>query len=71
MTEAIEAKEIKRAVTKNEIRIQHFFDVYKNVDLNEPAVRDYLLEYFVNFLLICELPCIFLLYPVELYLLLF
>ena len=48
LTEAIEAEEIKRAVTKNEISIQHFFDEYKNADLNDPAVRDYLLDYFVD-----------------------
>ena len=48
LTEAIEAEEIKRAVTKNEISIQYFFDEYKNADLNDPAVRDYLLDYFVD-----------------------
>ena len=48
LTDAIEAEEIKRAVTKNEISIQHFFDEYKNTDLNDPAVRDYLLDYFVD-----------------------
>ncbi len=48
LTEAIEAEEIKRAVTKNEISIQHFFDEYKNADLNDPTVRDYLLDYFVD-----------------------
>ena len=48
LTEAIDAEEIKRAVTKNEISIQHFFDEYKNADLNDPAVRDYLLDYFVD-----------------------
>ena len=48
LTEAIEAEEIKRAVTKNEISIQHFFDEYKNADLNDSAVRDYLLDYFVD-----------------------
>ena len=48
LTEAIEEEEIKRAVTKNEISIQHFFDEYKNADLNDPAVRDYLLDYFVD-----------------------
>ena len=48
MTEAIEAEEIKRAVAKNEISIQHFFDEYKNADLSDPAVRDYLLDYFVD-----------------------
>ena len=48
LTEAIGAEEIKRAVTKNEISIQHFFDEYKNADLNDPAVRDYLLDYFVD-----------------------
>ena len=48
LTEAIEAEEIKRAVTKNEISIQHFFDEYKNADLNDLAVRDYLLDYFVD-----------------------
>ena len=48
LTEAIEAEEIKQAVAKNEISIQHFFDEYKNADLNDPAVRDYLLDYFVD-----------------------
>lgn len=48
LTEVIEAEEIKRAVTKNEISIQHFFDKYKNADLNDPAVRDHLLDYFVD-----------------------
>lgn len=48
LTEAIEAEEVKRAVARNEISIQHFFDEYKNADLNDPAVRDYLLDYFVD-----------------------
>lgn len=48
LTEAIEAEELKRVVAKNEISIQHFFDEYKNADLNDPAVRDYLLDYFVD-----------------------
>lgn len=48
LTEAIEAEEVKRAVVRNEISIQHFFDEYKNADLNDPAVRDYLLDYFVD-----------------------
>ena len=30
------------------ISIQHFFDEYRNADLNDPAVRDYLLDYFVD-----------------------
>lgn len=48
LTEAIEAEEIKRAITKNDISIQHFFDKYKDADLNDPSVRDYLLDYFVD-----------------------
>ncbi len=48
LTEAIEAEELKRVVAKNEISIQHFFDEYKNADLNDPTVRDYLLDYFVD-----------------------
>lgn len=48
LTEAIEAEEIKRAVTKNDISIQHFFDEYAHADLNDPTVRDYLLDYFVD-----------------------
>lgn len=48
LTEAIEAEEVKRAVARNEISIQHFFDEYKNADLNDTAVRDYLLDYFVD-----------------------
>lgn len=48
LTEAIRAEEIKRAMAKNEISIQHFFDEYKNADLGDPAVRDYLLNYFVD-----------------------
>ncbi len=48
LTEAIEAEELKRVVAKNEISIQHFFDEYKNADLNDPAMRDYLLDYFVD-----------------------
>lgn len=35
-------------MAKNEISIQHFFDDYKNADLNDLAVRDYLLDYFVD-----------------------
>lgn len=35
-------------MARNEISIQHFFDEYKNADLNDPAVRDYLLDYFVD-----------------------
>ncbi len=48
LTEAIEAEKIKLAVAKNEVSIQHFFDKYKNADLNDPTVRDFLLEYFVD-----------------------
>lgn len=48
LTEAIGAEKIKRAMAKNEISIQHFFDEYKNADLGDPAVRDYLLNYFVD-----------------------
>ena len=48
LTEAIDAEEIKRAITKHDISIQHFFDEYAHADLNYPAVRDYLLDYFID-----------------------
>ena len=48
LTEAIEAEEMKRTLTKNDISIQHFFKKYKDADFDDPAVRDYILEYFVD-----------------------
>ncbi len=48
LTEAIDAEEIKRAIAKHDISIQHFFDEYAHADLTDPTVRDYLLDYFVD-----------------------
>ncbi len=48
LTEAIDAEEIKRAIAKHDISIQHFFDEYAHADLTDPAVRDYLLDYFID-----------------------
>ena len=39
---------MKRTLTKNDISIQHFFKKYKDADFDDPAVRDYILEYFVD-----------------------
>lgn len=45
---AIETEEMKHAMLKNEISIQHFFRKYTNADFDDPAVRDYILDYFVD-----------------------
>ena len=47
-TAAIEVEEMKRAIAKNDVSIKHFFEYYKNSDFSDPAVRDYILEYFVD-----------------------
>ena len=44
----IELEERMQALANDEISIQRFFDQYRHADLDDPVVRDYLLEHFVS-----------------------
>lgn len=45
---SIRAEKIKRELTKDEHSIKSYFDQYCHADLNNPEVRDMILEYFVD-----------------------
>ena len=48
LTDEIELEERMRALSDDEVSIKHFFEQYQHADIDDPVVRDYLLENFVD-----------------------
>ena len=48
LTEAIEAELVRQALYEDEHSIQAYFDKYLHADLNDPDVRESVLNYFVD-----------------------
>ena len=46
--EAIQAEKVKKAISENEISIQHFFEQYAGAQLDDAETRDAVFEYFID-----------------------